>query len=186
MDNDEAVADYFERQLARLEDERKRLEDRNALTHRANLGFLLVTWRFILVARAALFALTGAALQYTLQNIGSFVNTARFVPVFETLLGRETVMLSIVRLITPAQAAILVAIIILSIATIALVTDHVLARLQVRCIRVGITSEVELGVPGLFSAIQGRRWLIAFPFLVARFAIVFIGISAFWYLIINK
>mgnify|MGYP000022016806 CR=1 FL=1 len=186
MDNDEAVADFLAQRLEKREEERKRLEDRNALTHRANLGFLLVTWRFILLARAALFALAGAALQYTLQNIGSFVNTARFVPVFETLFGRETVMLSIVRLITPAQAAILVAIIILSIAAVILAVDMTLSRLQARCIEIGISSERELGVPGLFSAIRGRPWLIAFPFWIARGAIVLVGASALWYLLINK
>lgn len=69
MQNENAVVDFLALQLAKREEDRKRQEDQQVLTNRANLGFLLVTWRFILIARAAFFALAGAALQYSFRTL---------------------------------------------------------------------------------------------------------------------
>lgn len=75
MHEERGVADFLASRLEKRADEQRRRVEQRTLTNRANLGFLLVTWRFILVTRAAFIALAAAALQYTLQNVGSFVDT---------------------------------------------------------------------------------------------------------------
>lgn len=186
MHGEEGVADFLASRLEKRADEQKRRVEQRAQTNRANLGFLLVTWRFILVTRAAFIALAAAALQYTLQNLGSFVDTTRFVPVFEKLFGRETLILSVVRLITPGQAANLVAIVIISIVAVIIAIDMSLSKLQIRCAVIGANAEDELQVHGLFSEIQKRQRNIALPFYIARFAILLVGATALWYLIFNR
>jgi len=193
MPHEGAVADFLASQLARREaerireaDEKRRREEQRALTNRANLGFLLVTWRFILVTRAAFFALAGAGLSHILQNIASFLDTTRIIPVFETLFGRETVIFSMVRLITPAQAGILVAAVIASIAICSFAIDVMLSRLQAGCVKIGVASEKELEVHGLFSEIHRRGLLISIPYYIVRFAIVAVGLTALWYLTIGR
>lgn len=94
--------------------------------------------------------------------------------------------LSMVRLITPGQAANLVAIVIISIVAVIIAIDMSLSKLQIRCAAIGANAESELDVHGLFSEIQQRQRNIALPFYIARFAILFVGATALWYLIFNR
>lgn len=184
MENpDQGVIDFLSEQLKRKEDERQKTVDRLVQTYRSNLGILLSTWRFILVTRTALFALTAASLQYILQNMKVFLDTDKLIAVMEAYKGLPSGLINMIRLLTPTQVGRLVAILIVTIVLVLWSIDMTLALLQRRCAIRGLESEKHLQIDGLFFEIRSRRFWIWFPFLIVRIATLLFGIMATWYLI---
>lgn len=178
----EGVIQFLTEQQARRFEEARRREDGLTLTYRASLGFLLATWRFIVVTRAAFFALAATGLQHILYNIGAFLDTSRLVAVIETWQGIPTALLKVVRLITAGDAANLVACMILAIGIVTIAIDLVLHVLQRRCVIRGTEAERYLHIEGLFMEIQNRAVWIALPFWVARILVITFVILALSYL----
>ncbi len=176
--HEKAVADFLSEQLVRKEKERNTRDEWKISTYRANLGFLLNTWRFILVTRAAFFALVAAALQYMLQNIGLFLNTTRLITVMEDFFGRETVLIKTIRLLTVSQAARLVAMLIVAIVSVSILIDATLALLQRRCLTRGFDAERYLSIEGIFHEVLLRKIWVELPFWVARMTIIAFAIIA--------
>ncbi|MDP3646029.1 MAG: hypothetical protein Q8R25_03000 [bacterium] len=182
----QATIDFLSEQLKRREEERVKERDQKIQTHRTNHGTLLATWRFILITRGAFFALAAAGLQYVLQNLGTVLDTTRLITVIETWKGLPTGIIGTARLVTSGQAANLVAITIVSITSIAFAIDVMLAKLQSRCVVLGLDTELHLFVPGLFFDIRNHERVIAVPFWIARFAILAFGIVALSYLLLAR
>ena len=184
MENHEqGVIDILSEQLKKREDERQKQVERLVLTYRNNLTILLGTWRFILVTRAAFFALAGASLQYILQHMKVFLDTGQLIVVMEMYQGLPSMLLNVVRLLTPAQVAKLVALIVLTVVLVVLLIDRALAILQNKCIARGLEAEEHLHIQGLFFEIHISSHLISLPFGIAWTTILLFGIMSLWYLV---
>lgn len=195
MDNDKAVEKFLSDLLEQKQEERLRREERQrrtdeqlTQTRRVNLGFVLTTWRFALVTRTAFFALAFAGMQYILQNLAFVLklDVKELVAVLERFFGRNSALLNTVQVMTPTQAANMVAIVVMVVAGISIAINLALAALQRRCRSLGNSEERELQVHGVFSEMRTRDGLIAFPFWIARFGILIFGIVALWYLWFNR
>jgi hypothetical protein len=183
MENQEqGVIDFLSEQLKRREDERIRLDDQLVRTYRANLNTLTATWRFIILARAALLGVAVASLQLILRNVSSFLDTSRLVYILESYKGLPTWLLQLVQPLTAAEAAKLVALLITMTVFLAVSIDVVLAFLQKRCRVRGLQTESYLRIEGFFTEIQTwRRWT-GLPFWIARAGMILFGIVALGYL----
>lgn len=177
--------DFVSEQLQRKKEEQEKQADRLVITYRNNLTILLATWRFILVTRAAFFALAGASLQYILQHMKVFLDTSQLVVVMEMYQGLPSALLNVVRLLTPVQAANLVALIVLAVVLIVLSIDRALAVLQRKCVLRGLEAEQYLNINGLFFEIDRSSYLILLPFGIAWTTVLLFGIMSLWYLAIK-